>query len=279
MDFVLYADDTSILVVDKDEITIQQKLTLLMMQLETWLNTNDLVVNTEETCIISFHTYQKPTPTKPHIQIKNHTINYKSGMKFLGLNITDTLAWHAHIYSLSSNLSKSYFMMKSLKPVISEKSIWNIYFAYFESKLRFGIMFWGVDSKSITLFRLQKKVIRLIAEAPKCTSCRPIFKRFKILTLTSLYIYETLCFMKKQYHNLKHRFEIHEHNTRSKNDLYQQYCNISNYQKSVLNMGTKLFNKLPSQIKHLDNYNKFKKELKNFLLVNSFYTIAEFFSL
>jgi len=100
-----------------------------------------------------------------------------------------------------------------------------------------------------------------------------------ILTLTSLYIYETLCFMIKHCHNLKYRFEIHEHNTRSKNDLYQQYCNTSNYQKSVLNMGTKLFNKLPSQTKHLDNYNKFKKELKNFLLVNSFYTIAEFFSL
>ena len=70
-----------------------------MTQLEIWLNSNDLVVNTEKTCIISFHTYQKPTPTKPHIQIKNHTINYKSGTKFLGLNITDTLAWHAHFIS------------------------------------------------------------------------------------------------------------------------------------------------------------------------------------
>ena len=131
---------SSILIVDKDEITIQQKLTLLMMQLEIWLNSNDLVMNTEKTCIILFHTYQKPIPTKPCIQIKNHIINYKSGTKFLGLNITDTLAWHAHIYSLSTNLSKSYFIIKSLKPVISEKSIWNIYFAYFESKLRFGIV-------------------------------------------------------------------------------------------------------------------------------------------
>ena len=85
--------------------------------------------------------------------------------------------------------------------------------------------------------------------------------------------------MKKHYHNLKHRFEIHKHNTRSKNDLYQQYCNTSKYQKSVLNMGTKLFNKLPSHIKHLYDYNKFKKEIKNILLVSSFYTIAEFFSL
>jgi len=42
-------------------------------------------------------------------------------------------------------------------------------------------------------------------------------------------------------------------------------------------MGTKLFNKLPSHIKHLYDYNKFKKEIKNILLVSSFYTIAEFF--
>ena len=76
MHFVLYADDTSILIGDKDEITIQQELTLLMTQLEIWLNSNDLEVNTEKTCIISFLTYQKPTPMKPHIQIKNHTINY-----------------------------------------------------------------------------------------------------------------------------------------------------------------------------------------------------------
>lgn len=278
MDFVLYADDTSILLVDKDEAKIQHKLTLLMTQLESWLNINDLVVNTDKTCAISFHTYQKPTPIKPLILFKDKTIDYKSEMKFLGLKITDTLAWHTHIYSLSSSLSKSYFMIKSLKPAIGEKSIWNIYFAYFESKLRYGIMFWGGDSKSIILFRLQKKVVRLITGVPKYTSCRPIFKRLKILTITSLYIYETLCFLKKHNQNLKFRSEIHEYNTRSRNDLYQQYCNTCNYQKSVLNIGTKLFNKLPLQIKQLDDSNKFKKELKNFLLVNSFYTIAEFFS-
>ena len=197
MDFVLYADDTSILIVDKDETTIQHKVTLLMTQLEIWLNSNDLVLNTDKTCAISFHPYQKLTPIKPPILFKHHIIGYKSEMKFLGLNITDTLAWHAHIYSLSSNLSKIYFMIKCLKHIIGEKLIWNIYFAYFESKLRYGILFSGGNSKIITPFRLQKKVIKLITGVHKCTSCRPIFKRFKILTLTSLYIHETLCFLKK----------------------------------------------------------------------------------
>jgi len=47
----------------------------------------------------------------------------------------------------------------------------------------------------------------------------------------------------------------------------------------MTNMGIKLFNKLPVQIKHLDNYKCFEGEVKTFLLNNSFYTIEEFVEL
>ena len=87
-------------------------------------------------------------------------------------------------------------MIKSLKNVTSSGLIWNVYFAYVESKLRYGIIFWGGEKKSTQIFQLQKKVIRLITGTHKCTSCRPIFRQFKILTLTSLYILEMLCFLK-----------------------------------------------------------------------------------
>jgi hypothetical protein len=62
MNFVLYADDTNILV-DKDEMALQHKITLVMRQLELWLSNNDLIVNIDKTCVISFHPYQqKITP-------------------------------------------------------------------------------------------------------------------------------------------------------------------------------------------------------------------------
>jgi len=51
------------------------------------------------------------------------------------------------------------------------------------------------------------------------------------------------------------------------------------YQKSVINMGIKLFNKLPMQINQLDKYKSFKKEVKTFLVHNAFYTIEEFFAI
>ena len=137
-------------------------------------------------------------------------------------------------------------------------------------------MFWGGYGKSIKIFRLQKKVIRLITGAHKRESCRPIFKKFQILTLASLYIFEMLCFLKKHQGNVKQNLEIHGHNTRKKYDLNTRHCSTVLYQKSVTNMGIKLFNKLPIQIKQLDDYKGFKREVKNFLLHNSFYTIEEF---
>ena len=60
---------------------------------------------------------------------------------------------------------------------------------------------------------------------------------------------------------------------REKFDLHSCYCSTILYQRSMTNIGIKLFNKLPVQIKQLDNY----KGLKTFLLNNSFYTIEEFF--
>jgi len=44
-------------------------------------------------------------------------------------------------------------------------------------------------------------------------------------------------------------------------------------------MGTKVYNKLPSYIKEIDSYKAFKKELKLFLLLHTFYSVEEFVSL
>jgi hypothetical protein len=44
-------------------------------------------------------------------------------------------------------------------------------------------------------------------------------------------------------------------------------------------MGTKVYDKLPGYIKEIDNYKAFKKELKLFLLLHTFYSMEEFISL
>jgi len=55
----------------------------------------------------------------------------------------------------------------------------------------------GGAKESIKALRIQKKVIRLITGIKKYESCRQKFKESRILTVTSMYVLEVLCFIKK----------------------------------------------------------------------------------
>ena len=41
-------------------------------------------------------------------------------------------------------------------------------------------------------------------------------------------------------------------------------------------MGTKVYNNLPNYLKEIDNYKASKKELKLFLLLQTFYSVEQF---
>jgi len=62
-------------------------------------------------------------------------------------------------------------------------------------------------------------------------------------------------------------------------DIHVQAYKTDLYKKSVINMGTELYNKMPGYIKEMVNYKAFKKELKSFLLYHAFYAVVEFVSL
>jgi hypothetical protein len=52
---ILYADDTNVLVVDRNEEALQTKLSLVMKQLGKWFLKNYLFINTTKTAAMSFH--------------------------------------------------------------------------------------------------------------------------------------------------------------------------------------------------------------------------------
>ena len=110
---VHYADDTNILVVDKDIKVPELKTALVMKQLEAWLFDNELVSNTATTCAMLFHSSQKKCVDKPNIMYNNTVIAYSPNIKFLGITLTENLKQHAHIAILYKSLNKAYFMIIS----------------------------------------------------------------------------------------------------------------------------------------------------------------------
>ena len=101
-------------------------------------------------------------PFKPCILLRNKEIKYMPEVKFLGMCITENFSWQAHICSLCHSLSKTFFIIKSVKNILSSHVPWNIYFAYFYSRLRYGIILWGEGDKlSINALCIQRKVDHL----------------------------------------------------------------------------------------------------------------------
>jgi hypothetical protein len=79
-------------------------------------------------------------------------------------------------------------------------------------------------------------------------------KKTRILTVTSMYVLEALCFIKNYKGDLKQNCEIHEHNTSNKYDLHTQSRNTSVLQKGVLHMSVRLYRHLPLKIKKIRQF-------------------------
>ena len=165
-----------------------------------------------------FHSIEQKYVDKPNIMY--HTVTaYSPNIKFLGITLTEILKWNAHIDILCKSLNTSYFM---IKPWRSNKSpLWILYYAYFQSHMKYSITFWFRDSYSKKFFVLKKKkVVYLIFGVKGHASCRNNFKAHKIVTVASIYILGVLCFIKKYHMNIKHNYHVHKYDTRGSVRLY-----------------------------------------------------------
>jgi hypothetical protein len=66
------------------------------------------------------------------------------------------------------------------KPNTSFK-LWNTYFAYFQSQLRYGIIFWGGARESKKILHIQKKEIRLLKGFKNVNLVNRNLKKIKFL--------------------------------------------------------------------------------------------------
>ena len=113
--------------------------------------------------------------------------------------------------------------------------------------------FWGKLPHSTGIFKIQKRIIRIMTKSRNRDSCRQLFKRLEILPLQSQYIFCVLLFVVKNKDLYTTKQEIHNITTRSYTNLHPPVCNLTLFQKGAYYSGIKLFNHLPLKIKSLSN--------------------------
>ena len=70
---------------------------------------------------------------------------------------------------------------------------------------------------------------------------------------------------------------MYEYDTRREWDFHVLRCNTLLFKGSVINVGSRLYNMMPTKIKQLESFRDFKRRLKLFLLDHTFYSVNEFF--
>jgi len=105
-----------------------------------------------------------------------------------------------------------------------------------------------------------------------------IIKGTEHTTIKCVYIKESVCYIKLNNKGLKQNSAIHDHQTRHRLDFQTHIFRTNMLKKSVNNLGTKLYNRLPNHLKNLEDLKPFKKQVKAFLLQQSIYSIEEYVS-
>ena len=77
------------------------------------------------------------------------------------------------------------FVIRMIQAIMSTETLRMVYFAYIHSVMSFGIFFWENQPYSEKIFKIQKRVIRIITNSRIRDSCRELFKKLETLPLYS----------------------------------------------------------------------------------------------
>ena len=263
-----FADDTSVVIYNKLKDDMTKNINTNMNELTHWFKNNNLTLNTNKTKFIFFTTKHMENDINIHPSVDS--------TKFLGLFIDSNLKWESHVDNLSKKLTGINYMLYSLRTYVDRNVLLTAYFGIFQSKMAYGIPFWGgYDSKLKRIFTLQKRAIRTIFFLGPCDSCRLFFKSERILTAPGVYVLQIAELVKNG--TIKTAPRLHEYETRGKSLVQTSSFKLKLFENNIDNRGPKIFNNLPSEIKTISNPKKFKIKLKKWLLHHTFYSLEEFF--
>jgi hypothetical protein len=135
---ILFADDTSVLVIDENLDELDLKPSAVLEIMNNWFTSNLLTVNFQKTHCIQFTT-KNSTLIASKIHVNSNKIIEIPHMKFLGLEIDKTLSWNLQIDKIINKLTSVCFMLRTIKPYLFPTSLKMLYYSLFHSVLSYGM--------------------------------------------------------------------------------------------------------------------------------------------
>jgi hypothetical protein len=196
---VLYADDTSLVITGTNPAQFSVDVNTVFNNVNEWFRSNLMFLSIEKTHFLQFRTKNSQKIDLNNTLAKEYITN-TSYIKFLVLIIDENLSWKCHIKQAPIKVSSACYAMKVVTPLMGDKTLRMIYFAYVHSLLSWGIILWGTYIHSYRVFMMQKRVLRIMTKSGCRDSCRQLFKNLGILPFYSQCIFSLMLFVVRNTH-------------------------------------------------------------------------------
>lgn len=269
----MYADDACLTVTGHGAAGVETGANLSLKMLSRGFSRSGLLLNCSKTSYLRFHAGGRGLPLLD-LRANGELLRGASSVRFLGVDLQDDLRWDLHCAGLIGKLNTACYQIRNLRGILDESDVIRFYYAQVFSRLACGMVLWGASPAASQVFVSQKRILRCIASVPRMHSCRPLFKKYNIMTLPCIYIYEVLLFTHKRRHLFINNHDIHTYATR-RNLVRLPLPRLELYKSSPFYNGIRLYNVLPDEVL-TRNVGQFGVALKRFLLLNAFYSVEEF---
>ena len=277
LSFILFADDTSLFY---SSANLTQAIAVVneeLCKLSLWFNCNRLSLNLKKTYSMLFT--NKCVNMNFDIYLNKTIIKQVNSIKFLGVIIDENITWKIHCDKVHTSTSRVLGILRKLKYILPEKTLFSIYNTLSLPHLQYGILAWGNTCQTYLnkLLIVQKKTLRVINNTSYRAHAAPLFIKNNTLTVFDLYQYHLGVLMykfdKKALPTPLSTFftrnvDIHHYNTRSANKLHVNKVRTSFSKSTIRHQGPILWNKL-TPLPPLRTIKSFKKYMKRLLLTSN----------
>ena len=271
----LFADDTLVVISDENLESALQKMNIELCKIQKYFNVNKLILNANKTKAMIITTPYKHTNiniNNVNLQLNNSSIEIVLEFKYLGFILDNTLSFKKHSQYIQKKIRKKLFFFYRISANLSMASRLLVYNTIIQPHFNYcsSLLFLLDKNSQSVLQKLQNRGMRIIL---RCNRYTPISLMLEILNWQSIHhrlYYFTMIFLYKILQGLLPSYlrsfvtfnhEIHEYNTRSRNNLHIERTNSKKAMNSIFFKGIKQYNSLPKNIKDAATLKKFKTSL------------------
>ena len=201
-----------------------KEITSVFTQLKEWFAADVLPLHFKKTQYMQFMT-KNTSVDEMSIGYNNMFI---SNTKFLGLLITNSLCWKAHITELTPKLCKACYVFRCIRLFMPQDTLKSVYYSYSHSLISYGIIFWG-NSSVFMSFDFKRGQLETLLGQDQGIPVKD-FKKLRILLLQSQYIHSLSLFIVNSKNLFHVNSEIHSFNNTQNSNLHQPQANLPMYQ-------------------------------------------------